>query len=58
MDEIMLSNLTFCRPGMGGGMVFGGGVGSEAKQERNFIMRRILAPIRQIGWVGAGLERV
>lgn len=29
MDEIILSNLTFCRPGMGGGLGFGGGVGSK-----------------------------
>ena len=58
MDEIMLGNLTFRRPGMGGGLGFGGGGGSQIKQKRNFIMRRILAPIRQIGWVGAGLERV
>ena len=58
MDEIILSNLTFCRSGMGEGMGFGGEVGSEATQERILIMRRILAPIRQIGWVGAGLERV
>jgi len=29
MDEKMLSNLTFCRPGMGGGMGFGGGGGSK-----------------------------
>jgi len=28
MDEIMLANLTFCRPGMVGGMGFGG-VGSS-----------------------------
>ena len=36
MDEFMLAYLTFCRPGMGGGMGFGDGVGSAAKQERNF----------------------
>jgi hypothetical protein len=29
MDEFMLSNLTFCRPGMVGEMVFGGGGGSK-----------------------------
>jgi len=29
MDEIMLSNLPFCRPGRGGGMGFGGGGGSK-----------------------------
>ena len=29
MDEFMLSNLTFCRPGMVGGMGFGGGGGSK-----------------------------
>ena len=29
MDEIMLSNLTFCRPVIGGGMGFGGEVGSK-----------------------------
>ena len=37
MDEFMLSNLTFCRPGMVGGMGFGG-VGSSKhnkKQGRN-----------------------
>ena len=42
MDEIMLSNLTFCRSGMGGGLGFGGGVGIEAKHEGNLIMRRQL----------------
>jgi hypothetical protein len=42
MDEIMLSNLTFRRSGMGGGMGFWGGGGSVAKQEGNFIMRRQL----------------
>ncbi len=42
MDEIMLSNLTFCRLGMGGGMGFWGGVGSLAKQEGTLIMRRQL----------------
>jgi len=31
MDEFMLSNLTFCRLGMGGGLVFGGGGGSIYK---------------------------
>jgi hypothetical protein len=42
MDEIMLGNLTFRRPGMGGGLGFGGRVGSLAKQEGNLIMRRQL----------------
>ena len=36
MDEVMLSNLTFCRLGMGGELVMSGGVGSGATQGRFF----------------------
>ena len=51
MDEFMLANLTFCRPGMGGGMGFGGGGGSGATQERNLIMCWKVSPVCQIGRV-------
>jgi len=57
MDELMLSNLTFCRLGMGGGGVFGNEVGSAAKQERKLKMLDKLTPIWHVGRIGEGLKR-
>jgi len=53
----MLSNLTFCRLGMGGGVVFGNEVGSAAKQERKLKMLDKLTPIWHVGRIGEGLKR-
>jgi hypothetical protein len=50
MDEFMLANLTFCRPGMVGEMVFGGGGGSKhnekARPKSNAMTLEGLTPIQ------------
>jgi len=60
MDEIMLGNLTFCRPGMGRGMGFGVGAGASTMEkqgrDQNAMTLEGLTPI-QPNW-GGGLGQV
>jgi hypothetical protein len=50
MDEFMLSNLTFCRPGMGRGMGFGVRLAASTKEKQgrnqNSITLEGLRPIQ------------